>query len=226
MKRAFYITVTVLILSAFNTTANAQDKQETQTDPCAKKAGCVRSDYDRFKDTTTVAMTPVLLLPKYGYGSPLEAIQMGVVYTSSGATVQRPDKVIFFFGATDRYNVGEEPPAFSKSRDVDLLIDGVAHPLGSVKVLSHRLSESDIFNPTWTYALDVSFDVVEKVAAAKRVEIRAGSVETFLDDDTKIAFRRLVEFVPKQEHAPSKSVLPHEVKGSKPVRRSQRRKKP
>jgi hypothetical protein len=206
MKRAFYVTITMLLLALLNAIATAQDTQEVLSNPCEKKAGCVKSDYDRFKDTTTVTMNPVLLLPKYGYGSPLEAIQMGVVYSSPGATVQRPDKAVFFFGATDRYNVGEEPPAFSKSRDVDLLIDGVANPLGSVKILSRRLSESDIFTPTWTYALEVPFDVVEKIAAAKSVEIRAGAVETFLDEDTKTAFRRLIELAPKKESpAPAKA---------------------
>jgi hypothetical protein len=222
MKRAFYITATMLLLSLFNATANAQDTQDIQTDPCEKKAGCVKSDYDRFKDTTTVGMTPVLLLPDNGYGNPLDSIQMGVMYSSRGTVVQRPDKALFFFGVTDRYNTGAEPMAFSKSRDVDLLIDGVSLPLGGVEVLRRRLSESDIFFPTWTYSLEVPFDVVEKIAAAKRVEIRAGSIETFFDEDTRAAFRRLVELAPKKESPAPVKATPR----PKPARTPRRRGRP
>lgn len=225
MKRAIYTAAAALSLVLLNAIAAAQDTQEVSSDPCEKKAGCVKSDYDRFKDRTTVGMTPVLLLPDNGYGNPLEAIQMGIVYSSPGTVVQRPDKVIFFFGATDRYNTGEEPMAFRKSQDVDLLIDGISHPLGSVEILRRRLSESDIFFPTWTYSLEVSFDVVEKIATAKRVEIRAGSVVTFFDENTKAAFRRLVELAPKKESTPA-SDSPREVKRPKPARASRRRGRP
>ncbi|MDT7778231.1 MAG: hypothetical protein QOC99_743 [Acidobacteriota bacterium] len=223
-ERAVWISVAVLFV-CFAANANAQDTQETPPDPCEKKAGCVKSDYDRFKDTITVGMTPVLLVPNNGYGNPLEGIQMGVMYSSPGTVVQRPDKALFFFGATDRYNTGAEPVAFRKSRDVDLLIDGVSRPLGGVEVLRRRLSESDIFFPTWTYSLEVPFDVVEKIAAAKRVEVRAGAVDTFLDEDTKAAFRRLVELVPKKESVPplaKDKAAPR----PKPTRPSRRRGRP
>jgi hypothetical protein len=119
--------------------------------------------------------------------------------------------------------MGEEPLAFKKSRDVDLLIDEVSRPLGSVEVLSRRLNELDLFYPTWTYTLEVPFDVVEKIAAAKRVEIRAGSVETFLDEDMRAAFRRLVELAPRKESTPaSDKVSPREVKRPKPARTPRR----
>jgi hypothetical protein len=206
MKRAFYITATMLLLASLNATANAQDTQDTQTDPCEKKMGCVKTNYDRFKDRTTVVMTPIYLVPDNGYGSPLWGIRMGIIYSSPGEVVQRPDKVTCFFAAQDMSNEGHEPTAFQKSRDVDLLIDGVAQPLGTVALVGRKLNELDLFYPTWTYTLEVPFDVVEKIAAAKRVEIRAGSVETFFNDDTQAAFRRLVEIAPKKEApAPAKA---------------------
>lgn len=228
MKRASYITIVMLILSAFNAIANAQEAQETQPDPCAKKAGCVKTEYDRFKDRTAVMMTPVTLLPDNGYGNPLEAIQMLLVFSSPGKVVQRPDKVNFIFAATDRYNTGQEPPAFRRSRGVDLLIDEVPTPLGTVQVLSRRLNEFDLYFPTWTYSLEVPFDLMEKIAVAKQVEIRAGSVDTFLNDDTKAAFRRLVELVPKREPAApaaQKNASPS-VKRPKAARMPQRRTRP
>jgi hypothetical protein len=229
MKRAFYVTITILLLALFNATANSQDTQDTQTDPCEKKAGCVKSNYDRFKDKTTVVMTPVLLVPNYGYGSPLHGIQMAVIYSSPGTTIQRPDKAFVFFMATDMSGMQEEPDVFKKSRDVDLLIDGASHPLGEVEPLGRRSSSpiDDIFRPTWAYSLSVPFDAVEKIAAAKRVEIRAGSVETFFDEDTRAAFRRLVELAPKKESVPANDkVAPRDLKRPKPARTSRRRGRP
>ncbi|HEX3560230.1 MAG TPA: hypothetical protein VHU19_13575 [Pyrinomonadaceae bacterium] len=220
MKRTFYTIVTMLLLAVLNATAKAQDTQETLPDPCEKKTGCVKVDYDRFKDKTRVAMTPVLLLPDNGYGNPLEGVQMGVVYFSPGKVILRPDKVTFFFAAQDTSNAGYEPSAFHKSRDVDLLIDGVSRPLGAVDVVGRKLNDFDLFYPTWTYTLEVPFDVVEKMAAAKRVEIRAGSVETFLDDDTRAAFRRLVELMPKKESPAPAKAAPHPQPTRTPRRRS------
>jgi hypothetical protein len=223
MKRAFYITATMLLLASLNATANAQDIQDTQTDPCAKKAGCVKSDYDRFKDKTTVVMTPILLVPNYGYGNPLHGIQMAVVYSSPGTAIQRPDEASVFFMATDISGMQEEPDVFKKSRDVDLLIDGASHPLGAVERLGRRSSNplDDMFRPTWVYSLSVPFDVMEKIAAAKRVEIRAGLVETFLDDDTKTAFRRLVEVAPKKE-APAPAKIAPRPKSARTSRKGRR----
>lgn len=223
MKRAVYTVVTVLLIAWLDATANTQSAQDP-SEPCASKAtGCVRVEYDRFKDTTTVLMTPVLLVPNYGYGSVLESIQMMVTYSSPGKVMRRPEKALFLFAATDRHNTGQEPMAFRKSRDVDLLIDGVSRPLGGVDIVGRKLNESDIFFPTWTYSLEVPFDVVENIAVAKRVELRAGSVETTLDEASKAAFRRLVELTPKREGAASpaqEKVAPREVK--RPRRRRSR----
>lgn len=212
-----------LLLTA---TANAQDTQDVSTDPCAKKAGCVKTDYDRFKDKTTVLMTPVLLVPNNGYGNPLDGIQMAVIYSSPGTVIQRPDKVLVFFMAMDISGMQVEPGVFKKSRDIDLLIDGASHPLGAVDPLGRRSSTpiDDIFRPTWMYSLSVPFDVMEKIAAAKRVEIRAGSIETFLDEDTRAAFRRLAELVPKKENpVPTKDKA---TTRPKPTRTSRRRGRP
>lgn len=227
MKRAFYVTVTLLCLAVLNATANAQDTQEPPPDPCEKKAGCVKTDYDRFKDRTTVAMTPVLLVPKYGYGSPLEGIHLAIIFSSPGKIIQRPDKAILYFMAMDAFRSGQEPLAFSKSQDIDLLIDGVPHPLGAVSSLSGKKTDLEyMVSPTWTYFLEVQFDTIEKIGAAKRVEIRAGSVETFLDADARAAFRRLAELAPKKESTPAgDAISPREVKRPK-SKRSQRRLKP
>jgi hypothetical protein len=222
MKRVTYINIIVLVLLLFGYTANAQDTQENPPDPCEKKDGCVKSDYDRFKDRTTVVMTAVYLVPDNGYGNPLHGVRMGVIYSAPGKVVQRPDKVMFFFAAQDMSNAGYEPVAFQKSRDIDLLIDGVSTPLGTAEVLSRRLNELDLYYPTWTYSLEVPFNVVEKIAAAKQVEIRAGSVDTFLNDDTKAAFRRLAELVPKKETPASAKAAPR----PKPTRTPRRRGRP
>ena len=226
MKRAYYVTVTLLCLAALNATANAQDTQETPSDLCEKKAGCVKTDYDRFKDRTTVTMTPVLLVPKYGYGNPLEGIQLAIIFSSPGKVIQRPDKTIFYFAAMDAFRSGEEPLAFSKSQDVDLLIDGVSHPLGAVSSLGGKKTNLEyMVTPMWAYSLEVPFEVLEKIAAAKRVEIRAGSVETLLDADTREAFRRLVELAPRTESAPANDTAnPREVKRPKSTRSARRRK--
>jgi hypothetical protein len=218
----------VLLLVLLNAIAAAQDTQEISSDPCEKKAGCVKSDYDRFKDRTTVTMTPILLVPKYGYGSPLEGVQMAVIYSSLGKVIQRPDKVLLLFAATDVYNSGQEPLAFRKSRDVDLLIDGVSQPLGAAEILRRKLNELDIASSTWTYSLEVPFDVIEKIAAAKRVEIRAGSVETLLDEETRVSFRHLIELTPKKEPAApaAQKSVPPSVKRPKAARMPQRRKRP
>jgi hypothetical protein len=224
-KWIIYTVAAALLMMLLNATAIAQDTQDTSTDQCAKKAGCVKTDYDRFKDQTTVLMTPVLLVPNNGYGNPLDGIQMAVIYSSSGTAIRRPDKVLVVFMATDISGMQVEPDVFKKSRDIDLLIEGASYPLGGVESLGRRSSTpiDDIFRPTWTYSLSVPFDVVEKIAAAKRVEIRVGSVETFLDEDTKAAFRRLVELAPKKESTPTNDkITPRDVKRPKPTRTRRR----
>src|SRR5215213_4337760 len=221
MKRVASVALLLVLLNAI---AAAQNTQEISSDPCEKKAGCVKSDYDRFKDITTVTMTPVLLVPKYGYGSPLEGIQLAVSFSSPGKIIQRPDKAILYFVAVDAFRSGQEPLAFSKSQDVDLLIDGVSHPLGAVSSLGGKKTDLEyMVSPMWAYSLEVPLDVIEKIGAAKRVEIRAGTVETFLDADTREAFRCLVELAPRKESAPANDTAnPREVKRPKPKRSPRR----
>lgn len=211
-----WIGVTVPLVLWFASIANAQDTQESPTFPCyVKTEGCVRVEYDRFKDVTLVAMTPVTLT---GYSSRM-SLAVSAEFSSPGRVIKRPETVILKFIASA---LSSNP--FSDEKGVYLLLDGKSYPLGdlSLEKESPRDYES-------RYSLRAPFDVVEKLASAKVVEIRVGSAETTLGDQVKAPFRRLVELAPKEERATSPAVektLPREVKRPKPARTSRRRGRP
>lgn len=197
MKRAFYITVTMLLLAWLDATANAQNSQETFTPSEAKIEERVKVEYDRFKDKTFVAMLPLFLtIPTVEYkNDPFMKLAVGVVYSSSGNTIKRPESVSFVF-TSSAWDAFSRVEAFEKNKGVYLLIDGSPYPLGDVSLVRAERNEAII---TRTYGLEVSFKFVEMIATSKTVEMRAGSVETILDENIKSSFRRLVEVAPKKE---------------------------
>jgi hypothetical protein len=193
MKRAFCITVATLLLALLNATANAQDTQEAQTYPCfVRTEGCVWDEYDRFQDKTIVTMTPLHLTfpPVLGYSSSM-SVSIGAEFSSSGAAVKRPETITLAF-------ITFISNPFADKKGVYLLIDGKSYPLGDVSL--ERESRNDYESK---YSLQAPFEVVEKIATAKTVEIRIGSAETSLDEKVKAPFRRIVEVVPKKESVPS-----------------------
>jgi hypothetical protein len=211
MKRNVYTAAAALLLMLLNATANAQDTQEAPTNPCfVKTEGCVWDEYDRFQDKTIVTMTSIHLTfpPIFGHPSSV-SVSMGAEFSSSGNAVKRPEVITLTF-------IVFPLDPFTDKKGVYLLIDDKPYPLGDVSLgKSPRDYEA-------RYSLQASFEVVEKIAAAKVVEIRIGSEETTFDEKIKASFRRLVELVPKKENpAPAKpSPRP------KPARTSRRRGRP
>jgi hypothetical protein len=225
VKRAFYITGTMLLLAVLNATVAAQNPQEPPSDPCeARKQGCVTVEYDRFKDKTFVTMTPIFLtIPTVTWvDDPVVKVAVGVSFSSSGNTVRRPETVTLIFIATVLHALEAKEHAFANSKSVDLLIDGKPYPLGEVSL---EKESPGYMASGWEYSLRAPFEVIEKITSAKMVEIRAGSVETTIDEKVKAPFRRLIKLVPKEERAASPAVekaAPREVKrpkSTRPVRR-------
>lgn len=221
MKRAFYITVTTLLLAVFSVTANAQDtQQEPSTFPCfARTEGCVRDEYDRFQDKTFVRMTPTRLTfpPILGYPSSVY-VEIGAEFSSPGKAIKRPEAVTIIF-ITSSFSA-----TFADKKGVYLLLDGKPYALGDVSLEKESPREYQS-----RYSLRVPFEVVEKIASAKVVEIRVGSDETSLDEKIKSSFGRLIELVPKEERTVSpatEKAAPPEVKRPKQSRISRRRKRP
>lgn len=201
-------------------TVIAQNTQEGSSIPCS--VGCVETKYDRFEDRTSVMLLPILLA-RDSDSTAQEGFRMAIAYSSPGKNIQRPNKVFLFFTVTDRYSKQEEPRAFKGNRSVYLLIDEVSHPLGQVESLGRREDNFlDAVYPRWAYSLEMSFEVLEKIASAKNIEIRAGSVEFKFDDNFKAVFRRLIEITPKEIVAPKKEdALP--AKPPTPKRTTRRR---
>lgn len=210
--RAICIGVLWLFVAWLAADAKAQNTQEPSTFPCyVRIEGCVRAEYDRFKDKTFVTMTPVQLT---GYSSSV-SLALGAEFSSPGRAVKRPEVVTLKFIA---FALSSNP--FADERGVYLLIDGKPYPLGdlSLEKESSRDYES-------RYSLQATFDVVEKIASAKMAEIRVGSKETTLDEKVKAPFQRFIELVPKEERAVSPAVekaVPREVKRPKPARTPRR----
>jgi hypothetical protein len=222
MKRTIYTTLALLLIAWLNAIVNTQNKQEDSSVPCS--VGCVETKYDRFEDRTTVALPPILLA-QASESAPEEGFRMTIAYSSPGKRIQRPDKVFLFFMVTDRFSRQEEPRIFKGSRSVYLLIDDISHPLGQVESLGRSEgSFLDIAYPTWRYVLEMPFEVLEKSASAKNIEIRAGTVETVFNETTKAIIRRLVKLTPK-EVAPKNDVTPSIVKPPTPKRAPRRQRR-
>jgi hypothetical protein len=201
------------------TAAIAQNTQEALTDPCIR-GGCVTTIYDKFQARTFVGMSPVLLSTP---GDFWNRLTFSVVYSSSGTTILRPDKATFLFEVKFMDVNMKDQQAFETRKGVYLLIDDTPYPLGDVALINYE-NKSSIGE--WSYALPVPFKILELIASAKKVEMRAGSVEFAFDDNLKSAFRHLVELAPKETIAPPKeNVTPQPVKP--PVRKpSSRRRRP
>lgn len=206
MKRAVYTAAAVLLIACLDATATAQNAQEHPPDVCFAP-GCVTAKYDKFQGRTIVMMHHAVLT-----SDALEnSLTLSVAYSSPGAAIRRPDEATFLFTTTAMGKMpgqtfeepGEKTQAFETRKGVYLLIDGTPHPLGDVILLK---SEETASFPrairTYHHALVVPFKVLDSIAAAKSVEIRAGSIETSFDENMKAAFRRLVELVPKEEPKP------------------------
>jgi hypothetical protein len=221
MKRAFYIAAVVLLIARLNATANAQNSQETSVSSEAKPEERVKVEYDRFQDKTFVVMTPTFLtVPTVEYhNDPFVKLAIGVVYSSPGIIIKRPETASFVF-TSSAWGAFGRVEAFEKSKGIYLLIDGSPYPLGDVSLIRAERNEASII--TRTYGLEVPFKFVEMIATGKKVEMRAGSVETTLNENIKSSFRRLIEIAPKKENpAPAKAVP-----RPKPTHTFRRRKRP
>jgi hypothetical protein len=214
MKRATYSALVFLLFATLtDAIAIAQNTQEPSPDPCVMKGGCVRVSYDRFQDRTFILMEPVSLTPGRFYND----LTLTAGYTSSGPTIKRPSVAFFIFISSGGEHLGRN--AFETVKGVYLLIDGIPHPLGDV---SFRKSDNTSYPlMKWTYDLAVPFDTLELIATGKRVEMRAGSVESTFDDYLKAAFQRLVDLAPKKADVASPAVKPPAPKRT--LRRQRRR---
>lgn len=221
MKRAFYLAAAVLLIARLDATANAQNSQETFTSSETKLEERVKVEYDRFQDKTFVVMKPIFLtVPTVEYDNdPFVKLAVGVVYSSPGNTIKRPETASFAF-TSSAWDAFSRVEAFEKSKGVYLLIDGSPYPLGDVSLIRAERNEASII--TRTYGLEVQFKFVEMIATGKKVEMRAGSVETTLDENIKSSFRRLVELAPKKESPAPANAAPR----PKPARTSRRRGRP
>jgi hypothetical protein len=184
-------------------TVIAQNTQETssENDCTAKPDACVVVNYDRFKNSTSVVTRPFYV----DTGKFWNTLSLTAVYSSPGKDIIRPNEVGFLFTVTFTDVHGGDQPAFATSKDVDLLIDGKAYPLGNVSL---GRFENESVRQEWSYVLFVPFKVIESIASAKDVEMRAGSVEFKFDNNFKASFRRLVELTPKEIVAPKKEEVP------------------
>jgi len=191
MKRTFYIVAAMLLVTWLDATANAQNTQASSPDPCVENGGCVITNYDRFQNSTMVAMTPVLLTPIQE--NLLKSLTLSVAYISPGTVITRPATATFIFNSTILIQSERRREAFDSIKGVYLLVDGTSYPLGNV-----YLSRFDNTRfSTWTYGLEVPFRILELIASGRTVEMRAGDVEVTFDDNIKAAFRSLVELAPQ-----------------------------
>jgi len=192
MKRTIYFALVLLLLTTlFDATANAQNTQASSPDPCVENGGCVITHYDRFQNSTMVAMTPVLLTPVQE--NLLKSLTLSAAYVSPGTVITRPATATFIFNSTILIQSERRREAFDSIKGVYLLVDGTSYPLGNV-----YLSRFDNTRfSTWTYGLEVPFRILELIASGRTIEMRAGDVEVTFDDNIKTAFRRLVELAPQ-----------------------------
>ena len=198
MKRIIKTTIACLAVLLFlDAIATAQNAQGTlpADNPCINEKEratpeepCISISYDKFKAQTSVLLMPITL---YERGI-LSTLSFAVALSSSGQTIERPEKAYFAF---KYYSIpSENADVLARQRDVDLLVDNVPYALGKVTLVS----EDDSSFIERNYAVAVPFKIIEVIGLGKSVEMRAGSFEWTFNDGVKKSFRKLVELMPEK----------------------------
>lgn len=169
---------------AQNTKPSTDLKQRIKT---FKNRGRFSVSYDKFKDITDVSVGPFAISPVRS-----SVVAMDADFFFGGQTLQEDVTAIHLvFTSYSAYRTGEW--TFGEHRELYAIIDGERMELGEGSWKSHiggLSSESIIFTlPIATF---------RKIAEAKLVELKVGSVELKLKDEHLIAFKDLLSLTKRE----------------------------
>lgn len=152
----------------------------------------VSEKYDRFKDSTTISTSTIVVR-----NSPDENYSLGMSasFTYKGDKPVRPESVTLKFQANSLRNmfVNED------DREVTFLIDGERFKAGALRLNSEETAATNapspnlkntIFKTTWSIVLPT--DTFEKMMNAQKVEMQIGSIEAQLGDRHLSVFKNLM----------------------------------
>lgn len=161
--------------------------------------------YDAARDETSVYMLAMSLTGSApdnlvtaallaGSGVPTVGVRFTIYFTYPGKTFAAPRRVVLRLASTNR-----DGPRFAGAGEVTLTADGEARSFGGAEVTSRRYT-SDIPKRGAAYVdemLEVSLPVEElrRLAAAKKVELKAGGASLAMKDGHLKSIRRLADVV-------------------------------
>jgi hypothetical protein len=186
MKLKYRLTLNVALVFACVVSGAAQEDKSAK--PKFKHGGKIQATYDRAKDQTVVAIQP------YGVNvnlhDPTESVAVTAGFIHPGQTLASRPQFIEF-GVISQSRGGWEFER-EKDRELTLVIDGEAIPLGGMKLLVARriLLGATYYREDLAYTMP--YEGFVRMANAKKVSVKVGKTELKLKNDLLEALRDLI----------------------------------
>jgi hypothetical protein len=177
MKRSFALTLICLSIQGLVgwSSVLSQDKKSRQGN--SDQAGQIETQRDRFSDTTVVKLNMLYLFKKQGHKL---AISLEIKVDP-----KKPDKDAVFANFSsytqDLYDFGD--------RELHFLVDGDRVSLGAAK----RGIPATFPGSPETLFIGIRLTDLDRIASGKKVEMRLGSIECAISDETLSVLREFVK---------------------------------